>query len=125
MDLYVAKKAKKTPTSVPLTREAYEWLSRGLLEHLVGFIGKAADATWSLDIAIYEYELRAIREAVAQAAQRGAEIRILHHAKPGDPQTRENRFARSFGSSRTFRRRCWAGRTTTSCDSACRTRGPR
>lgn len=91
IDLYAAKKAKKKLTSVQLPSEAYHWLSRGVLEHIVGFLADATDATWAVDIAIYEYELLAIREAVAKAANQGAKVRILYHAKPGDGQTADNK----------------------------------
>lgn len=91
IDLYAAKKAKKKLTSVILPSEAYHWLSRGVLEHIAGFLAEAKDATWAVDIAIYEYELLAIREAVAKAANQGAEVRILYHAKPGDGQTADNK----------------------------------
>ncbi len=96
IDLYAAKKAGKKLSSVRFPPEAYEWLSRGLLEHILGFLASARDGTWFIDIAIYEYELMAIRQAVADAAQRGVQIRILYHAEPGDKHTQENkRFKRS------------------------------
>jgi len=90
-DLEKARRLKKKPTTVKLPDEAYDWLSRGLLDSLVSFIAEARDETWALDIAIYEYELEAIRAALADAAKHGVQIRFLYHAKPGDPQTRENR----------------------------------
>ena len=36
------------------------WLENGLLGELLGFIQRATDAHWALDIAIYEYQLQAI-----------------------------------------------------------------
>lgn len=90
IDLYAAKKAKKKLTSVPFPPQAYDWLSRGLLQHILGFLARAEDANWAVDVAIYEYELLKIREAVAEAAKRGVHVRILYHAKPGDEQTGQN-----------------------------------
>jgi phosphatidylserine/phosphatidylglycerophosphate/cardiolipin synthase-like enzyme len=92
IEIYKAnRKSKKTLRDLVLSPGAYRWLSRGLLEHIQGFLGLATDSSWALDIAIYEYELQAIRDAVGAAAQRGAKIRLLYHAKKGDPQTTRNK----------------------------------
>lgn len=66
------------------------WLENGLLERILAFIGRATDNQWALDIAIYEYELDAIVEAVNAAQTRGVRLRVLYHAKAGDHQTQEN-----------------------------------
>ncbi len=86
--LAAARKAKQEPP--PLSPVVLDWLSRGVLEEIIGVINRAADATWGLDIAIYEYELPAIVAAVVAAHQRGAQVRIVYHAKSDDPQTAEN-----------------------------------
>lgn len=70
-----------------LSPEALTWLSRGLLEQIIAFLAQAVDSSWAVDIAIYEYELEAIAHAVEAAHKRGAEVRVVYHAKPGDPQT--------------------------------------
>jgi PLD-like domain len=69
---------------------ALAWLSRGVLEQITGFCARALDATWALDVGIYEYELPEIRAALDAARARGAQVRIVYHAKPGDPQTAIN-----------------------------------
>ncbi len=66
------------------------WLENGLLEELLGFIARAKDGQWGLDIAIYEYQLPAIVSAVNAAKDRGARIRVLYHAKVGDEDTAYN-----------------------------------
>ncbi|WP_248767322.1 phospholipase D-like domain-containing protein [Pseudomonas sp. MWU12-2345] len=66
------------------------WLENGLLEELLGFIARATDVQWGLDIAIYEYQLKAIVDAVNAAQQRGVRIRVLYHAKVGDEDTALN-----------------------------------
>jgi phosphatidylserine/phosphatidylglycerophosphate/cardiolipin synthase-like enzyme len=83
-----ARKAKEPTPELPVN--ALDWLSRGVLEQITGFIQQATDANWGLDIAIYEYELAAIIEAVNAAHARGVRVRIVYHAKEGDPQTEEN-----------------------------------
>jgi phosphatidylserine/phosphatidylglycerophosphate/cardiolipin synthase-like enzyme len=70
--------------------EARAWLENGLLEAILNFISQAADETWALDVAIYEYELQAIVEAVYAAFDRKVDIRVLYHAKKNDEQTEIN-----------------------------------
>ena len=86
-ELTAAVKAGQTPELPPA---ALAWLSRGVQEQIVGYINRAADTTWALDIAIYEYELPEIVAAVAAAHARGVNVRVVYHAKTGDPQTAEN-----------------------------------
>lgn len=66
------------------------WLENGLLERLLSFIEQALDAQWALDIAIYEYQLQAIIDAVNAAFARGVQVRVLYHAQPDDSDTTLN-----------------------------------
>ncbi|SFH39126.1 phospholipase D-like domain-containing protein [Pseudomonas sp. NFACC45] len=66
------------------------WLENGLLGRLTGFIDRALNASWALDVAIYEYELPVIVAAVNAAFARGARVRVLYHAEPGDDGTLRN-----------------------------------
>jgi hypothetical protein len=70
--------------------EAREWLENGLLEAILNFISQAEDEKWALDVAIYEYELKAIVEAIYAAFDRKVTIRVLYHAKKNDEQTEIN-----------------------------------
>lgn len=72
-----------------LPQEARDWLSRGVLERIVGFIDRAGPKL-ALDMAIYEYEHPDIVAAVDRAHARGAQVRVVYHAKTGDKQTAEN-----------------------------------
>jgi phosphatidylserine/phosphatidylglycerophosphate/cardiolipin synthase-like enzyme len=67
-----------------------DWLQHGLLDQIITFVERAKDKKWSLDIAIYEYELKAIVDAVNAAHKRGVKVRVLYHAKAGDEQTELN-----------------------------------
>jgi len=69
---------------------ARQWLENGLLGRLLGFIERAVDEQWALDIAIYEYQLQAIIEAVNAAFARGVKVRVLYHARPDDEDTTIN-----------------------------------
>jgi phosphatidylserine/phosphatidylglycerophosphate/cardiolipin synthase-like enzyme len=93
-DVIARNKARKSgdpKDPVPeMPQEALDWLSRGLLEKILGFIAKAKDGNWRLDIAIYEYELPKIIKAVKDAQDRGVKVRVVYHAKPKDAQTALN-----------------------------------
>jgi phosphatidylserine/phosphatidylglycerophosphate/cardiolipin synthase-like enzyme len=74
---------------------AYQWLSRGLVEALIAFIGRAT-AGWELHAAVYEFQWAAlfdpaaaadddpefaklgVLEAIKAAVQRGAAVRVLY-----------------------------------------------
>lgn len=70
--------------------EPREWLENGLLDSILNFVGRAEDGQWALDVAIYEYELKAIVNAINAAYQRGVKVRVLYHAKKDDEQTTQN-----------------------------------
>lgn len=55
---------------------AFEWLSRGLLEAFVAFLGRA-EAGWEVHGAIYEFQWPEALAAVKAAAQRGATVKVL------------------------------------------------
>jgi hypothetical protein len=68
---------------------AYEWLSRGLLEALVAFLGRAGQG-WEVHGAVYEFQWPAALEAVRQAHLRGAKVTVLYddieaYDKEGNP----------------------------------------
>ncbi|WP_367375270.1 phospholipase D-like domain-containing protein [Pseudomonas lini] len=67
-----------------------QWLENGLLARLLGFIERAEDGQWALDIAIYEYQLKVIVDAVNAAFQRGVKVRVLYHAQPDEDTTALN-----------------------------------
>jgi hypothetical protein len=55
---------------------AYEWLSRGLLEAFVAFLGRARPG-WEVHGACYEFQWPDALAAVRQAHQRGAKVHVL------------------------------------------------
>ena len=67
-----------------------EWLQHGLLDQILSFIGRAKNDKWALDIAIYEYELKAIVDTVNAAYGRKVDVRVLYHSKKNDEQTEAN-----------------------------------
>lgn len=61
-----------------LPAEAKEWLSRGLEEALISFIGRATDKSYSLHLCVYEFQKDLFLEALAQASARGVELEIIY-----------------------------------------------
>lgn len=58
--------------------EKTRWLSRGLLEAALDFIGQARGRGQELHVAAYEFTYRPIAEALASAAARGAAVHLLY-----------------------------------------------
>ena len=77
------RKWPKVPTELPpdQAEQAWRWLSRGLEEALLAFIGQAVDNRWSLRVAAYEFSHAPVAEALAQARARGADVRIVYDAR--------------------------------------------
>lgn len=83
-------RARAAGEELDLPPEVRDWLSRGVLERIVGMIDRAAGPRFALDVAIYEYEHPDIVAAVNRAHARGAQVRVVYHGKNGDPQSAEN-----------------------------------
>lgn len=65
---------KDDPTSPQM-----EWLSRGLYEALIEFIGRAKDSSYGLRAALYEFHYDPVGEAFKAALKdRGVDIKILY-----------------------------------------------
>lgn len=58
------------------TNEKVKWLSRGLLDALLGFISEARGPNHELRVAAYEFVYQPVLEALVSAAGRGAKVRI-------------------------------------------------
>lgn len=87
------QQAKEAGTlgSKTLPQRALDWLSRGLVEQIESFLAQAKDASWAIDLAIYEYHLPRLHRAMVAAGKRGVHVRILYHAKEDDEATVENK----------------------------------
>ena len=57
--------------------DAWAWLSRGLEEALLAFIGQADGPEWSLKAAIYEFQYEPVLKAFRAAAKAGADVKIV------------------------------------------------
>ena len=58
--------------------EAYRWLSRGLEEAILGFIGRADGDRFALRASVYEFTHMPVLEAFAAAAAGGADVKIVY-----------------------------------------------
>jgi phosphatidylserine/phosphatidylglycerophosphate/cardiolipin synthase-like enzyme len=88
-EIQQAKEAGTLGTKT-LPQMALNWLSRGLVERIESFLSQAKDESWAIDLAIYEYHLPRLHQAIVAAGQRGAKVRVLYHAKKDDDATAEN-----------------------------------
>ncbi len=86
------QKAKEAGTlgTKTLPQRALDWLSRGLVEQIESFLSLARDESWAIDLAIYEYHLPRLHQAMVAAGQRGVKVRLLYHAKADEDVTAEN-----------------------------------
>jgi len=92
---YLARFKNQHPSEVG--PPAYQWLSRGLKESLLGFIA-AAEPGDALHVAIYEFFDHEIAQAFKDAVNRQVDVRIVHDAKPGKHSTEKNEeVIRHFG----------------------------
>ena len=82
--------ARAAGETFELPQDVRDWLSRGVLEQIVGIVDRATGPRYAVDVAIYEYEHPEIVAAVRRAHERGAHVRVVYHARNGDPQTAEN-----------------------------------
>lgn len=68
------------PEDVP-DRKAYKWLSRGLEEAMLDYIGQAQGEEYGLRAAIYELTHMPAIQAFVDAFESGADVQIVHHGK--------------------------------------------
>lgn len=80
---YARRFENKTPDKVP-DRAAYTWLSRGLEEALLAFIGQAKNAQYQIRAAVYEFSYTPVLEAFKKAADAGADVQIIYDQRSGN-----------------------------------------
>ncbi len=80
---YVRKFGAADPDKLqPAQREeALKWLSRGLEEAILAFLEKAEGPGWGLRAAIYEFQKPSLLNGLAQARDRGADVKAVYHGR--------------------------------------------
>lgn len=61
--------------------EEMVWLSRGLFEAMMGFIGRAKNEDFGLRAAVYEFHYQPVANAFAKAIEAGADVKIIYDAE--------------------------------------------
>lgn len=77
-----ARRFQNTKPSDVEDGSAYRWLSRGLEEALVSFVGRAKGTGYSLRAAVYEFQWDSVLDAFAAAVERGANVKVIYDAIP-------------------------------------------
>lgn len=83
---YARKFGDKTPAQVP-NNKAWEWLSRGLAEAIVAFVGQAKGKGFGLRASIYEFQQPDVLNAFKEASKSGADVKIVFDARPNSADT--------------------------------------
>jgi phosphatidylserine/phosphatidylglycerophosphate/cardiolipin synthase-like enzyme len=78
---YARKFGNKRPTEVP-DNKAWEWLSRGLAEAIIKFVGQAKGNGFGLRASIYEFQQPDVLDAFKEASRNGADVKIVFDARP-------------------------------------------
>ncbi|WP_109439128.1 MULTISPECIES: phospholipase D-like domain-containing protein [Aquimarina] len=81
---YAQKFDNKNPDEVP-NNEAYKWLSRGLEEAMLAFIGEANGKDYSLRVAAYEFDHVPVIQALYDASKTGADVKIIYDRSKNGP----------------------------------------
>jgi phosphatidylserine/phosphatidylglycerophosphate/cardiolipin synthase-like enzyme len=86
---YNARYGNNDPEEIP---DALWWLSRGLEEAIVAFIGRAVDSTFAVHAAIYEFQKPDLLQALVRATKRGVDVKAVYHGrvKPKPKKKKEN-----------------------------------
>jgi phosphatidylserine/phosphatidylglycerophosphate/cardiolipin synthase-like enzyme len=91
---YVRKFGDKRPTEVPDNR-AWDWLSRGLAEAIIAFVGQARGSKMGLRASIYEFQQEDVLKAFKEASLSGADVKIVFDGRKNSANApnKENRRA--------------------------------
>lgn len=81
---YSRKFGKKNPDDVP-NHEAFEWLSRGLEEAMLAYIGQANSKDYAIRVAAYEFDYVPVIEALSKASKAGADVKIIYDRSKNGP----------------------------------------
>lgn len=75
------KTVKDVSDASPAADAARQWLSNGLEEGLLAYLARAAGGRYALHAAIYEFQKPSLLAALKAAAERGAAVEVVYHAR--------------------------------------------
>jgi phosphatidylserine/phosphatidylglycerophosphate/cardiolipin synthase-like enzyme len=87
---YAMRFHNEPPSEVP-NNEAYAWLSRGLEEAMIAFISQANTAEWSIRASVYEFTWDRALQAFKNAADKGADVKIIYDAIKDMPRKEDEK----------------------------------
>jgi len=93
---YSRKFGDKTPDEVP-DNAAYKWLSRGLEEAIIKFIGQAKGEEYSLRASVYEFSWPNVLDAFKTAADSRADVKIVYDCRKEEPQKTSDKAIKKAG----------------------------
>lgn len=76
-------------------QEAYAWLSRGLEEAMLRFIGQAKGRRYALRAAVYEFSWAPVLQAFGAASRSGADVKIVYDRRKKGPYEATEKAARA------------------------------
>ena len=85
---YARRFGNRKPDAEAPTSPEMVWLSRGLFEALLRFIGLAEDHRYALRAALYEFHYQPVANAFGKALEAGADVKIVYDAE--SPYKTEN-----------------------------------
>jgi phosphatidylserine/phosphatidylglycerophosphate/cardiolipin synthase-like enzyme len=95
-EAYVRRFGNSDPSKLPDAKrtEAFAWLSRGLEEALIAFIGLATDASYAIHAAVYEFQKPELLHQLKLASGRGVDVKVAYHGRakptPKDKKPEDN-----------------------------------
>jgi phosphatidylserine/phosphatidylglycerophosphate/cardiolipin synthase-like enzyme len=101
---YARKFGDVRPDKVP-NNAAYQWLSRGLEEAILAFIGQAKGKRYGLRAAVYEFDWAPVLKAFGAAAKSGADVQIVYDSRKKDPKAATLKAVKAAGISKLMKPR--------------------
>ncbi len=78
---YARRFQNEAPDSESPNSDKMQWLSRGLFEAQIEFIAAANSGKFGLRVAFYEFQYQPVANALAKAAEAGADVQIVFDAE--------------------------------------------
>lgn len=78
-------------------KDAYQWLSRGLEEAILAYIGQAKGKKFALRASVYEFNWAPVLNAFKQAHDSGADVKIIYDRRTRGPFEATEKAAKKAG----------------------------
>jgi len=93
---YMRRFGDKAPNKVP-NNAAFDWLSRGLYEAMVGFVESCIPGKHSLRLAVYEFHYEPFLRVIKAALDKGVDIQIVYDARKASPKKENEKMIKKCG----------------------------